>query len=736
MNIPEYVSKFVNGTNHPVFLTGKAGTGKTTLLKQIVGSTHKKTVIAAPTGIAAINAGGVTLHSLFHLPFGAYIPENNIPFNLDFSFQLTTPNMLIKNLKMNTHKRNLLREMELLIIDEVSMLRADLADAIDYILRYVRRNNKPFGGLQVLFIGDLWQLPPVVKQEEWEVLKNYYSSSFFFNAQVFKSLDLIYLELDKIYRQADTEFIELLNRFRLNTVNTEDINLLNQRYVKDFNLLENEGYIYLTTHNHKAESVNKEALKKLPGKTYRFDAEITGDFGEYLYPVDFTLELKKGAQVMFIKNDYSGRQAYFNGKIGVIEHINDEEIHVGFLDGSPSAIVEPYIWENKKFTLHPETHEIEERIDGTFAHYPIKLAWAITIHKSQGLTFDKAMIDISQVFAAGQTYVALSRLTSLKGLVLAKPVTWQGPQTDQFLFDFAQTKSSADEAEKRFKQASQEYLFENAIHAFNFDSLAHEIKEHLASYNKELSKSAKQKYLGWASTLQNNFQEIESVAEKFRVQLAKIINQPAENHSEKLRGRLVAAKEYFEPLLSAQQKEIGLHIESVKKVKGTKKYVNELKQLQAVFFQQVVKIYKTEALCLAVMNETELDKSAVLKIKSSIKPAEIEKSETQSAGKGEKVKSEQITYNLFREGKSLPEIAAERGMVVQTIETHLGKCVEQGLINVLELITPERKEAILEAIKILETKLLTPLKEYLGESYSYNEIRYVLQWLKYKKKQT
>ncbi|HSH50756.1 MAG TPA: AAA family ATPase, partial [Bacteroidales bacterium] len=286
MNVSQNVSKFINGTNQTVFLTGKAGTGKTTLLKQIVDTTHKKTVIAAPTGIAAINAGGVTLHSLFHLPFGSYIPDAQIPAGVNLSFQLTTPSSLIRNLKMNNQKKGLIRTMELLIIDEVSMLRADMMDAIDKILRYVRRNQKPFGGLQILFIGDLWQLPPVVKKEEWLVLKTYYENIFFFNARVFKQIDLVYLELEKIFRQSDPEFIDLLNHFRIDKVTADDLKRLNQQYKPDFDLLENEGFIYLTTHNHKADRVNKKALGQLQGKMFRFKAEVEGDFSEYSFPVD------------------------------------------------------------------------------------------------------------------------------------------------------------------------------------------------------------------------------------------------------------------------------------------------------------------------------------------------------------------------------------------------------------------------------------------------------------------
>lgn len=733
-NISKFVTKFINGTNQVVFLTGKAGTGKTTLLRQIVETTHKKTIIAAPTGIAAINAGGVTLHSLFHLPFGSFIPDNQIPTNGDLSFQLTTPNSLIRNLKMNSQKKALIREIELLIIDEVSMLRADLLDAIDTILRYVRRNSNPFGGLQILFIGDLWQLPPVVKNQEWNILKNYYSNIFFFNATPFKQVDLLYLELEKIYRQTDSDFIELLNKFRLNKVNQADIETLNKQYKNQFNLLDNEGYIYLTTHNHKADKINKQALEKLPGKSFSFNAHIDGEFSEYSFPVDLALELKEGAQVMFIKNDYSGNSAYFNGKIGKIDTLTNESIIVSFKDGSPDAEVEKYTWENKKFALNQESKEIEERIVGTFSHYPIKLAWAITIHKSQGLTFEKAMIDISQAFAAGQTYVALSRLTSLKGLVLAAPVQWSGPEIDKDLSAFAQSKTSLKDANNVYETASKKYVNNRVSEAFNFNKLTTELREHIDTYTKDAKKSTKQKYLDWAQNILKTTQALVEVSGKFQNQIKSIINSGDNDYLIKLKERLIAAKEYFIPLLTEKQEEIDSHIERVNKGKGVKKYLKELKILQGNFYNQILIIHKAEALCQAILNDEEVDKNTFESIVESVKKPKAEKQEKSKnkSKKEPKIKTALISCAYYKQGKSIKEIAKERSLNIRTIEAHISDCIEQGILDIDEFVIPDKINAIVEAISELDTPLLKPLKEHLGAEVSYFEIKNTIAWIKFK----
>ena len=344
-------SKYINSTNCPIFLTGRAGTGKTTFLKEVVKTSHKNTIVAAPTGIAAINAEGVTLHSLFQLPFGCFVPTNQISSSDTISTQVTTPRTLMRDLQLNATKRKMLQELELLIIDEVSMLRADLLDAIDYLLKTIRRKrNLLFGGVQILFIGDLYQLPPVVKDDEWKFLSPHYSSIHFFEAKALQNSHLKYIELSKIYRQTDERFISVLNRLRDNITTKEDIEVLNKYYKPNFKSDNNEGYITLTTHNWKADELNRDALNKLPGDIFLYDAEVKGDFNENIFPIEYTLKLKEGAQVMFIKNDHTGEQRYFNGKIGKVTSIDKEEIIVGFDDGTPPATVDLYTW--GKQTLH------------------------------------------------------------------------------------------------------------------------------------------------------------------------------------------------------------------------------------------------------------------------------------------------------------------------------------------------------------------------------------------------
>lgn len=416
----EIAAKFVNYTSKHVFLTGKAGTGKTTFLRKLIKLTHKKALIVAPTGIAAINASGVTIHSLFQLPFGSFFPDaagGLINENINFNFN--TPKTLVKHLNMQGNKRRMLQELELLVIDEVSMLRADMLDAIDFALRYVRRNrNLPFGGVQLLFIGDLHQLPPVVKNDEWRIMAKFYKSIYFFDALALQDNPPVYIELDKIYRQDDSVFIDLLNNLRNNKITTEDTALLRQHFKQDFKPAADENYITLTTHNNKADSINRERLAQLKSKSYFFEAKIQGEFNEYAYPNDKSLELKVGAQVMFIKNDMTAEKRYYNGKIGVVHHIEKDIIEIELPEDRTVIEISRYTWENVKYKLDEASNEIKENVAGSFIQYPIKLAWAITVHKSQGLTFDKAIIDVGDAFAPGQAYVALSRLRSLKGLVL------------------------------------------------------------------------------------------------------------------------------------------------------------------------------------------------------------------------------------------------------------------------------------------------------------------------------
>ncbi len=595
-------ARFIKSTNRHVFLTGKAGTGKTTFLKSIVQLTSKNTIVAAPTGIAAINAGGVTLHSLFQLPFGTFIPVNRLPEG-DIRIQLNTPDSLIGGQQMHATKRKLLRELELLIIDEVSMLRADLLDAIDLTLRNIRRNKtQSFGGVQVLFIGDLFQLPPVVKQDEWEYLKPYYSDIYFFAAMALQNQQPVYIELDKIYRQSDDKFISLLNHFRSNTVTRVDVETLNSRYIPDFQPQSNDGYIHLTTHNRKADTINREALKELPGNLFTYDAEVDGDFSEYLFPVEERLELKEGAQVMFIKNDYSGEQRYFNGKIGTVTSLDEEEINVSCDGGVKDILVDKYTWENKKFSLSNTTNEIEESITGTFSHFPLKLAWAITVHKSQGLTFEKAIIDVSSAFAPGQIYVALSRLVSLDGLVLSARVPSYGPAQAEALKQFVQRTETDPRPEEILPAEIRHFIQDMALRAFNFAPLLNQLHYLTELKGKEEKKPLK-KHKDWALVLESDFLPVKETADRFRNQLKKIFRTPDDQYLDLLSTRFEAANSYFDPLNKDFSDRVKKQIRVVEEEKKYKAFHTKLKDLERLFLKQKQTIYKTEELIRSAKDE-------------------------------------------------------------------------------------------------------------------------------------
>lgn len=591
----ELAARFVNNTGKHVFLTGKAGTGKTTFLREIYANTYKQAVIGAPTGIAAINAGGATLHSLFQLPFGGFIPERGATSQFVGNSKLHTPESLIRELKMSDVRRKVIREMELLIIDEVSMLRADLLDAIDTIMRYVRfRRNEPFGGVQVLFIGDLLQLPPVVNEGEWNVLKHYYESPFFFNAKVLREEKPVYLELDKIYRQGDDQFVRLLNNLRTNQVTAADAEILNSKVKPGFMPASNENYIHLTTHNYQADQINRRELDKLPGTSRFFKAEVQGTFSEYAYPIEAELELKPGAQIMFIKNDVTGAQRYFNGKIGVIAELEENKISVEFTDGSKTVTVDKYEWENKRYVVNEETGDIEEEIVGTFTHFPIKLAWAITVHKSQGLTFEKAIVDVGKAFAPGQVYVALSRLTSLDGLVLTSRVNFDSLHVDKHIHGYSVNQPEMKELKNLLETESVSYMQTFLIQSFDFTDLSGALRKHLLSYEPGKRKSVKIAYMDWVEALYLDFQKEKEVADRFLSQLRKIFAQT--ERLEILHDRVSSAYTHFSEVLKAFEKRVNAQQAKVEPLKGTKKYVGELAELSALISGKKARMKKAEEL--------------------------------------------------------------------------------------------------------------------------------------------
>ena len=526
---------FVRQTGKHVFLTGKAGTGKTTFLHNLKSSTAKRMIVTAPTGVAAINAGGVTLHSFFQLPFGPFLPGSE-----------TQENSRQRMFRFSREKLRIIRSLDLLVIDEISMVRSDLLDSVDAVLRRLRRSDKPFGGIQLLMIGDLFQLPPVVKPDEWQLLSGHYDSPYFFSSKALGQSAMITIELTHIFRQSDTRFIKVLNSVRDNRLDAEGLEALNQRVVPDFTPEEGQGYITLTTHNRMAEAINTSRLDALGGDRHELDAAVSGDFPDHLFPTPKTLAFKKGAQVMFLRNDASGEKRYFNGKIGRIKAILKDEIRIVCPDESGEIAVEPVQWENIKYFVNDENKEIEQEIIGRFTQFPLKLAWAITIHKSQGLTFEKAVIDAQAAFAQGQVYVALSRCRSLKGLVLRSPIPEKGIRTDRVVVDFVHSSREKVPTKDQLKTDEKKYQQELLLSCFDFNLLGNR-----AGYFFHLLRSNASRVTVFGISDPDNVlmmcrKDIVDVGEKFKKELLFLFEKQtlpaADDH---IRRRTVKASAWF-----------------------------------------------------------------------------------------------------------------------------------------------------------------------------------------------
>ena len=470
--------QFIENTGTHLFLTGKAGTGKTTFLRQLKSGSPKRMVVLAPTGIAAINAGGVTIHSFFQLPFAPYVPDTS--FSADGKAQY--------RFRFGKEKLNIMRSIDLLVIDEISMVRADLLDAIDDVLRRFRDRSKPFGGVQLLMIGDLQQLAPVIKDEEWQMLNRYYDTPYFFSSRALRKSEYCTIELKKVYRQSDTHFLDMLNRIRENRCDKTLLDELNCRYIPNFNPAKEEGYIQLTTHNYQAQRINEYELAQLPGRSFTFRAQIDGKFPEYSYPTDEVLELKRGAQIMFVKNDSSGEHRYYNGMIGEVVNVSALGIEVRSKGSEDVFMLQEEEWTNAKYVLDEETKEITEDIEGVFKQFPLKLAWAITIHKSQGLTFERAIIDASASFAHGQTYVALSRCKTLEGLVLSAPLSARAVISDSAVDTFTEDARRNEPDETRYRRLQQSYFLELLSGLFDFLPLELALKRFVRLLDEHLYK--------------------------------------------------------------------------------------------------------------------------------------------------------------------------------------------------------------------------------------------------------
>ncbi len=807
----ELAYQYVEFTNKNIFLTGKAGTGKTTFLLELKKKSPKRLIVVAPTGVAAINAGGVTIHSFFQMPFGPFIPRDAIQGD-------ETP-YAAGHTRVSKAKINIIRSLDLLIIDEISMVRADLLDGIDEVLRRYRRTTKPFGGVQLLMIGDIRQLSPIVKDDERQLLSPYYDSFYFFGSRALQKTDYVSIELKHIYRQSDRHFIEMLNKIRENQADENTLQVLNKQYIPGFTGENEDGCIILTTHNKNADEVNQKRLDKLKSKAHKFQADISGNFPEYLYPTHEELVLKTGAQVMFVKNDPSVEKQFYNGKIGIIEDIDNQDhvINVHCTEDDSRIDVEPLVWENAKYKINPDTKEIEEEIEGRFVQFPLKLAWSITIHKSQGLTFEKAIIDAQASFAHGQVYVALSRCRSLEGLVLSTPIRISSIKTDAGVSQFSEDIEKNMPDQNMLDQAKSDFLRESILELFDFKSLQYRIAGCMKRSRENASALITDPLPVFQEMIQKVLTEIIDVSEKFKPQLIQFLdtdNNP--EHNPMLQERMQKAAIYF-------NEKLNFHVFGVLEIlpidtdnKQAKKQLTEaigrlqldatvksacldackegfrLKEYLDVRAKAVIvepksrkakpkaKEYSTDQIENRELFETLrrwrnleaeekrvpayriFTQKALVGITAEL-PASadelvgikgIGKRTAQTYGqvileiltdycqqhkleykanfkiefeekkrKTNKPDTKLVSMELFKEGKSIQDIAVERGFTTTTIEGHLAHYIEKGELAITEFIRKEELNEILSVIEKSENLSLTPIKEKLNHKYDYGVLK-------------
>ena len=714
----ELAKVFIEDTKRHIFLTGRAGSGKTTLLKEIIAANKKNTIVVAPTGVAAINAGGVTIHSMFNLPLTGFIPSTEVPnHELANPDTFTHRTALAGHMKFSKEKRAVLQAVDLLIIDEISMVRPDLLDALDFVLRKVRKNNLPFGDLQLLMVGDLYQLPPVIKDYEWQVLQHYYKGPYFFHAQVWKWAKLVPIELKKIYRQKDQRFVEILNKVREGTVEQSDIDHLNKRYVP--NDPEDSDAILLTTHNAKANSINSKKLEELPGRAFTLKANIEGKFAESAYPCTAELILKKDTQVMFIKNDKDRR--FYNGKLAIIVRYDreEDEVLVRFKDDDSSHWIAREKWSNESFKVDKETQEVTREELGSFSQFPFKLAWAVTVHKSQGLTLDEVKLDLGRSFAAGQAYVALSRCISLEGITLMTELQRNNVIIDKKIRDFYAHFPQTEKVAKQLDDAIKEYALYQLKKAFQFFVLQSDFEVWEDYVNQKVLPSKDQVIL-LKKKVSEQIKILVGTAKDFQGHLGKWIFESEEDPKmiDHILERSEKAIPYFTQILHEKLViPLHLHLEEFQDKSKIKKYL----QLTLNFYDSIWR--KMNQLFSLRIFEKKLFSGTVIK-RESLSPLGAAKKQTSRKGA-----TYDITLGLFEKGLSLGAIAERRDMAVSTIESHLTKHLTAGIIQIDQLISEERIEKLAKALKGKSFDNLGELKASIGLEVSWSELRWMKIYL-------
>ena len=666
MNAYELAYEYVQHTNRCIFLTGKAGTGKTTFLRRLKQECSKQLTVVAPTGVAAINAEGVTIHSLFQLPPQLFLPTDE------------ARRWLFSEMQMRAAKQRVLRNLELLVIDEVSMVRADLLDTIDAVLRHFKhRPNLPFGGVQVLLIGDLFQLSPVAREEEWRLLQDYYNGPYFFQARVFRELQPVYIELDHVFRQTHAEFVEILNQVRNNTLTPEALAVLNSRVrnLRDEELGSIRGAITLSTHNSKVDAINQREMELLDGKVHSYHATVKDTFPESMFPMDQTLSLKVGARVMFVKNDSSQEKLYYNGKLGVVTSLSRDAIHVTCEDGT-IVDVHKETWENIRYTSETGSDMVESEVIGSFTHYPLRLAWAITIHKAQGLTFDHVIIDAADAFAAGQVYVALSRCRTLEGITLLTPIPSHALTNARDVLQFTDNQESIQVVEQSLEPSQNDYL--TILLCAMFDFREHVEQLYAVQRMTKNMTSLQQTPDTYFQDMIQMLLDLHGVGERFQQQIRQLMYH---HQLEKLQERLLAASQYYAPKVC----------ECLKSMIDCPLRSND-KNDATLLRQHLIDLYAALSRKAYLQSQMAQDVSveAYFRARKSYKYSEPALTIYTTQRKARVSSTTFLTMNLLHQGYRIKDIAKERKMTQRTVIKHLKTLLEDDMITLSDFHPADR----------------------------------------------